>query len=153
MINLRGPNPTAAWYQQEKAACGMTNCTHQDITLSSKHLPSRENLLLILDSLCDLPKPVLMKCSGGSDRTGLACALYLLDKNGPDTLTQAMGQLAAFPFLHLPKKNQRWIREFLDYFGKTYAGRPIRQWIEDFYTPESFATHMTSQGKTDYWRR
>src|SRR3546814_18505091 len=63
-----------------------------------------------------LPQPILIKCSGGGDRTSLAAALHLLDRVLPgdthDTseitaaLAAARRQLAGIPYFHWPRKEQ-----------------------------------------------
>jgi hypothetical protein len=49
--------------------------------------------------LRDAPKPVLIHCGSGSDRTGLACALYLFDAGYP---AEAVAYQLSLRFGHFP---------------------------------------------------
>ncbi|MDX9690303.1 MAG: hypothetical protein EOM37_03965 [Proteobacteria bacterium] len=153
VLNLRGENQNAAWYHDEIEACAAHGCQHKNITLSSKRLPSRQTLIDILDALQTLPKPLLIKCSGGADRTGLVSALFLLDQKGPEAMAEAQKHLRAFPYLHRPKPYQRWIAAFLDYYANTNNTLPLSRWIGSFYSPEVFATYLNDKGQGDHWMK
>ena len=77
VLNLRGASPGEGWYDGEKAAATTAGIRHIDYELSSKReVPPRqaEELIRIMQ---EAPKPLLIHCWGGADRTGLASALYL----------------------------------------------------------------------------
>lgn len=150
VINLRGDNPKAQWYRDELAVCAAHECVHHDVLLSSKRLPSREVLLTLLNLIENEPKPLLLKCAGGAERTGLASVLWVLSQGmGVDA---ARSHLRAFPYLHIPKKQQRWIREFLAFYIQTCDGLTMRKWLETVYSDQALAKFMIDQGKGDYWR-
>lgn len=153
IINLRGENENAVWYRDELAACAAAACQHLDIRLSSKRLPSRESLLQLIAAFHDLPKPLLIKCSGGADRTGLSSALYLLETKGLQALPEARSHLRYFPYLHRAKPSQRWIKEFLHFFEATHNDQALGAWLEQTYSESAFASYLTAQGKGDFWRR
>ena len=71
---------------------------------------------------------MLIKCSGGQDRTGLAAALYLLRRGGQDALGTAETQFALWPYLHRPEKFQRWLRYFPAYAVEDAKGVPLLDW-------------------------
>lgn len=75
ILNLRGSN-NAGWYRDEVATAAELNVPHFDRSLSS----GQELTLAEMDDLVKLlrgaPKPVLIHCQGGADRSGLASALY-----------------------------------------------------------------------------
>ncbi|MDT3381131.1 tyrosine-protein phosphatase [Labrys neptuniae] len=77
VINLRGRNTGAAWYDAEIAEAARLGVTHVDFAMSA----SRELSGLQADALVQLlrnaEKPILIHCEGGADRSGLAAALYL----------------------------------------------------------------------------
>lgn len=77
VVNLRGTNTGRGWYQSERAITHEMGVSHLDFRMgASQHLtPDRAAELLAL--LRTAPKPVLVHCDGGADRTGLATALYL----------------------------------------------------------------------------
>lgn len=153
ILNLRGENVKETWYRDEIASAQASGCRHRNIRLSSRRLPDRAILSELLDAMRTMQKPLLIKCSGGADRTGLAAALYLLDREGPKALPAALRQLRLFPFLHYAKRDQRWIKEFFRYYGLTHGERNLRDWIETTYSPEAFAAHMEAKGNADYWQK
>ncbi len=77
VLNLRGAFPGEAWYDGEHATVTKAGVKHIDFELSSKlEVPpaQAEELIRIMR---EAPKPLLIHCWGGADRTGLASALYL----------------------------------------------------------------------------
>lgn len=79
VLNLRGENPDSPWWREEAAAAERLGLVHADFRMSaSEDLPQARaaELLALLKSL---PKPLLIHCRSGSDRTGLAAALYLAE--------------------------------------------------------------------------
>lgn len=77
VINLRGANPGDAWYDEEVAASAELGLAHYDFRMSAAdHIPPAEAKAL-LDLLRAAPKPVLVHCRGGADRTGLVSSLYM----------------------------------------------------------------------------
>ena len=76
VLNLRGENLTTRWHQAEMATTAKLNVTHYDRSLGS----GTELTLAQLDDLVTLlrqaPKPILIHCNGGADRSGLVSAIY-----------------------------------------------------------------------------
>ena len=61
-------------------ALGMT---HFDAMLDSRKLPTRAMLEQLIVSFDAAPRPFMLKCSGGQDRTSFAAAvLYLIHRGG-----------------------------------------------------------------------
>lgn len=84
VINLRGAHTKATWYQEELAVTNNAGIDHYDIALSSHQVPSKEKLRTLVYLLMNAPKPILIHCLSGADRTGLASAMSLiLEKNAP----------------------------------------------------------------------
>lgn len=152
VVNLRGSNPQHLWWRYETEVCKDLQIKHCDISVNSRTLPSREILLEILDTFDASPKPLLIKCSGGQDRTSLGAALYIVHNKGWAAISDAMGQFAKWPYLHLPKRNQRWLRYFLVYAEQEAKGRPLIAWIRSEYAPERFMAWLDAQGLHDVFR-
>ena len=74
------------------------------------------------------PRPFLLKCSGGQDRTSFAAALYLIHRDGWTAMEKAREQFARFPYLHFPKGQQRWLKHFPDFARADSEGAPLAQW-------------------------
>lgn len=77
VLNLRGGNPGEDWYDTEVAEAKMAGVEHLDYRMKASRELSKEQVLALLDIMRNAPKPLLIHCRGGADRTGLASAFYL----------------------------------------------------------------------------
>ncbi len=146
LINLRGENAGSRWWQAERRTAEHLGITHIDVRLSSRNLPSRASLAALLGAFCDAGKPLLIKCSGGQDRTSLAAAMFILLRGGPPALGDAEGQFALWPYLHRPKKYQRWLRQFPAYAVSDANDLSLTDWARTRYRPENFADWLQKRG-------
>ena len=145
LVNLRGPNPGWRWWRNETRTCAARGIEHRDVMLSSKRLPTRKMLLALLDAFDAAPRPLLLKCSGGQDRTSFASALYIVHAGGWSAFEAAQAQFARWPYLHLPHRHQRWLKLFLVYARED--GRPLKQWIAEAYVPERYKDWLEARGE------
>ena len=76
VLNLRGPNPSKDWYRDELTATQAHGAQHYDIGISARSTVPEEKVAQIVAVLRDAPKPILVHCASGSDRTGFVSALY-----------------------------------------------------------------------------
>jgi len=77
IVNLRGSGEDAAWYKNEVAAARDLGIWHIDFKMvATKQLTVEESQQLVA-LLRDAPKPILIHCKSGADRTGLAAVIYL----------------------------------------------------------------------------
>jgi hypothetical protein len=146
LINLRGANPNFGWWRYEKRICDKSHVVHIDVTLDSRHLPWRQMLASLFDAFDRAPRPFLIKCSGGQDRTSFAAALYLIHRGGWTAMNEADAQFGRFPYLHFPKTHQRWLRPFLAFARDDAAGRPLADWARDTYDPARLKTWLEAHG-------
>ncbi|HUO94037.1 MAG TPA: hypothetical protein VMU22_14015 [Rhizomicrobium sp.] len=147
LVNLRGPNPHWRWWRNEKKITERVGVAHRDVMLSSKRLPTRKMLLALLDAFDQLPQPVLLKCSGGQDRTSFAAALYIVHTQGWSAFDAAQAHFARWPYLHLPKRHQRWLKLFLVFARGDARGRPLRNWVAESYVPENYKAWLEERGE------
>lgn len=77
VINLRGQNLDKAWYREEIAAVAAAGVEHIDFGIKSSQFIDDARMIQLVETMKNAPKPVLIHCQGGADRTGLASALYL----------------------------------------------------------------------------
>ena len=75
VLNLRGPNPTDGWYQDEVATTRAHGAALYDVGISAQEPVAPEKIEKILAVLRDAPKPILVHCRSGSDRAGFVSAL------------------------------------------------------------------------------
>ncbi len=83
VLNLRGGNSDELWYRQEREAAKHENIRYYDLPMHSYVMPTKAQLLALVQVLLTSPKPLLVHCEGGADRTGLASAIYLILQNKP----------------------------------------------------------------------
>lgn len=152
MINLRGPNPQWRWWRSEKRVCARLGIEHHDTMLSSKRLPTRKMLLALLDAIDQARKPILIKCSGGQDRTSFAAALYFVHRRGWSAFDVAMRQFARWPYLHMPHRHQRWLKLFLVHARDEARGQALRAWIAERYVPETFKAWLEARGEGESFK-
>jgi len=146
VINLRGRNDDLSWWQNETKAAAKAGAAHFDAMLDSRKLPTRPMLTDLIAAFDAAPRPFLLKCSGGQDRTSFAAGLYLIHRGGWQAMDAARAQFARFPYLHFPKTHQRWLKPFLDFAAADAGGRPLAAWIADTYTPEKLKAWLDTQG-------
>ena len=149
VINLRGRNDDLGWWQTETAIAQRAGIAHLDAMLDSRKLPTRAMLVRLIACFDTAPRPFLLKCSGGQDRTSFAAALYLIHRGGWEAMPAAQAQFARFPYLHFPKAQQRWLKVFLDFAREDCGGQPLANWIAASYMPEKLQAWLDAHGMAD----
>jgi hypothetical protein len=149
IVNLRGRNDDLSWWKSETAAAAALGASHFDAMLDSRRLPRRDMLVRLMEGFDQAQRPFVVKCSGGQDRTSLAMALYLLHRDGWGALPAARRQFSRFPYLHFPKRHQRWLARFPDFAAADARGMPIAEWIARAYTPERLKDWLDAGGMGD----
>lgn len=139
ILNLRGKDI----YQQEEEAINVANYskTHNifihSIELKSSRVLSQKELLNIIDILEQSPKPLLVHCRNGVDRTGLVSALAkILDNQNVASAMQEFIWTKGF----LPHREA----EILKILLKDY-----QQWL-DQHRLQSNKTHFIQWANTEY---
>ncbi|MGC9952944.1 MAG: tyrosine-protein phosphatase [Rhizomicrobium sp.] len=148
IINLRGENSDLGWWRYEKRVCAALGARHFDTMMDSRKLPTRPMLVCLMRAFDEAPRPFLLKCSGGQDRTGLAAALYLIHREGWSAREATEKQ-----FTGVPKKHQRWLKLFTSFAYEESRGRPLGEWIASAYEPERFAEWLKAHGHADSFER
>lgn len=77
VLNLRGAHPDEPWYRAERAEAADLGLEMRDFRMSDREQLTPDRAAELLALMRDLPKPLLIHCRAGADRTGLAAALYL----------------------------------------------------------------------------
>lgn len=125
VINLQGAHPDDAWYIDEKEVLDRLAVDLVDIPMRSERIPTHEELTSLFEAYDHSPRPMLIHCNSGSDRTGEASAIYEIEYM-KKTKEEAMEMLSPFYF-HLsflvPSKT---------YFMNMYQGR---KWALNEYDP------------------
>ena len=92
VLSLRGQNKGEPWYDDEMRTVRADGIEHLDVSLSAYRDVSVEQMDEILKLIEQAPKPILIHCESGADRTGLVSALYRLSRGQP--LAQAEQELS-----------------------------------------------------------
>lgn len=153
VLNLRGPNPRWRWWHYEKRVCERIGIAHIDLAINSRNLILRLQLERMLEIAESAPKPLLVKCSGGQDRTSFVCALLLLHENGWNAFDAALAQFDRWPYLHMPKPQQRWLKQFFFFAREQAQGSRLRDWISSGYTPEDFKAWLDKRGMSGFYSK
>ncbi len=128
VINLRGENPDSDWYKDEKATCDRAGVTLVSMGWSQGSLPDPESLARFVDVVENGEGPFLAHCAGGTHRTGVAAAVYLLLK-GESAETARKQFRVGF--------NDAPIGQLVDLYEQ--SDLPFKQWVTDVY-PGLYAT-------------
>ncbi|VAY88250.1 hypothetical protein MNB_ARC-1_1159 [hydrothermal vent metagenome] len=99
ILNLRGSSKNQ-WYVDEIEISNDYNITHYDYGISAGRLVTIKQMNEIIEIIKNAPKPMLIHCKAGADRTSLASALYLYsikhDINAQNAISIIYGH---FPWL------------------------------------------------------
>jgi len=82
IINLRGKMPKEGWYKEEVKISEAAKVMHYDLLLSAYSELSAEEARILTGLFNFAPRPILIHCQGGADRSGLAAAMWkvIVDK-------------------------------------------------------------------------
>ncbi|WP_091735093.1 fused DSP-PTPase phosphatase/NAD kinase-like protein [Phenylobacterium immobile] len=129
VINLRG-GFDASFYALERQACADLGMEMVDFTVTSREVPSREQILGARELFQRVAYPALMHCKSGADRAGVMSVLYMHFRKGLP-IRKALQQLS-LRYLHV-RQGKTGV---LDYFFERYLedaeprGVSFVDWVE-----------------------
>jgi protein tyrosine phosphatase (PTP) superfamily phosphohydrolase (DUF442 family) len=132
VLNLRGKSQQS-FYLFEAEACQALGITLVDLPLSASQAPTRAKLETLYTLLRTLPKPLLIHCKSGADRTGLAAVMYLLliEKIPFDLARRQL----SFRYLHVARSpagiQDHILRFYAAALGRTGIG--FMDWVRQDY--------------------
>ncbi|TCR76697.1 tyrosine-protein phosphatase [Rhizobium sp. BK376] len=95
IINLRGTHPGTPWYDDEVAMADGLGVEHVDFGLSASKVVSAQQIDQLVTVMESAPRPILVHCQSGADRSGLVSALFVRRIAGMDERT-AQAQLSFY---------------------------------------------------------
>jgi protein tyrosine phosphatase (PTP) superfamily phosphohydrolase (DUF442 family) len=141
ILNLRGGSQADSWYAAEVRATREHGVDFYDLPMSATRRPRRRELLTLLELFESCRYPLLIHCKSGSDRTGLATALYRMYRNGepPEEAMRAF----SLSYGHVPIGGPEHLHEPLREYGAwlkehrwTHDPGRLRAWIEQVYASD-----------------
>ncbi|RYG33140.1 hypothetical protein EON81_18945 [bacterium] len=132
VVNLRGAQPKAEFYRSEMSVSNRLGAEHRDISLSAYTMPPPGELVKVIAAFDQLPRPILVHCRGGSDRTGLVATLYEVICEGRSVDRAERDQLT-WRYGHLAFSRSRAMDRFFDLYRETSHGQGLRDWIQTSY--------------------
>ncbi len=108
ILNLRGAAPGSNWYDAELAASDAQGIVHADFAMSASRDLTQDEAAELVALMERLPKPILIHCRHGSDRTGLAAALYLARLTGADEETAEAALSIRYGHIAVPVLSAAW---------------------------------------------
>lgn len=122
VINLRGENRGSWWYDDEVKVTTAHGASHFDVRMTALRDTDDVTVKQLMETLRTAPRPMLIHCESGSDRTGLAAALYeRFVKERPAEV--AAGQIS-FRYGHFPWLGNRTIAMDRTYWRLSVDGLP-----------------------------
>jgi protein tyrosine/serine phosphatase len=124
VLNLCGEQPGVEWYEGEVEVSRRRGIKFVSMSLSANVALDASQLAKLTDALRDAPKPLLIHCRAGSDRTGLASAIYVATHGG--SYHEAREQLSLY-YGHFPYLGSKSAAMgiSLERFFESVAGRRV----------------------------
>ena len=138
VLNLRGTSKQS-FYLFEAEACRELGLQLVDLSLSASHPPPRARLEELIALFHSMPKPFLIHCKSGADRTGLAAALYLLVIE-KQPIEVAKRQLS-FRYIHVANSPAGVQDHLLRVYEQAFrsSGIGFLDWLHTDYDPAKVA--------------
>jgi protein tyrosine phosphatase (PTP) superfamily phosphohydrolase (DUF442 family) len=132
ILSFRGAQ-TKAFHRLEAESCAALGLDLHVIGMASREAPRREAMLELLDFFDTAPRPFLMHCKSGADRTSLASALYLIHVKGA-SVAEARAQMSP-RFIHFRWTATGVLDAVLDLYEARLRDGPVslRDWIGTEY--------------------
>ncbi len=112
VLNLRGSHRGEKWYEDELAASARLDLAHYDVSLSATHELTADEVRQILEIFRTAPRPILIHCQAGADRSGLVAAMWKVVVDGMPK-AEAKKQLS-FKYGHISFGEKRAMDDFFE---------------------------------------
>lgn len=150
ILSLRGGDDSVAWFKAERQTAEAHGVEFRSLRLSGTHMPAPELLASLVDAISELPRPLLLHCRGGAERSALASAVVLLLDGSPPEV--AARQFAArFGFIHW--RGRSTLPSVVDDYAsdlrrrdETHSPARFRRWLERGYVAEAYRAELEFVG-------
>jgi hypothetical protein len=149
LVNLRGPNPKNEWYRREVEVADRLGIRLVSLRFESFDWPPRIETLQLVDTLDQAPRPLLMHCHSGVDRSGWAAGVVRLLHGDP--LEAARGELSPLEG-HFCDRDECALHRFFDLYegwlarsGRAHSADTFREWVRGSYYPPPYAAKIDAE--------
>ncbi len=114
ILNLRGRAAEEKWYAEEMKVSAEYKVKHYDLFLSAYSQPTPEETRNLLALFKAAPRPILIHCQAGADRSGLVAAMWkvIVDKESKivagNQLSILYGHLSLGPASAMDRFFENW---------------------------------------------
>ena len=131
VINLRGPSDKP-FYRSERQVCRDLGVVHYDVSLTAYRLPNPVEMRHLIAALDAAPRPVMVHCQQGADRSGLVSTLYANAYEGLP-LDRAESEELTWRYGHFAFVGTWRMERFFDLYRQTGRGQDLRSWTLGTY--------------------
>ena len=142
VVNLRGPRVSERWYAEEVAACRDLGVARDDVRIKLDDWPPQHEVRRFVALLEAGPRPLLLHCKDGYDRSGWGAAVALALAGEP--LERAL-ELLAPTAGHVCRRDtcplHRFFAEYSAWLAATGAAHDaatFRRWALEAYCPPPY---------------
>ena len=135
VVNLRGVNKHRKWWKKERQVTLDNNVYFYNISMRAEKLPSKHNIKKLINIFESAPKPILVHCFYGADRTGEACAVWSLMRDEIKKVDLNESKKKALEQLSIKYGHIKKIMPAKTFFIELWQGK---QWAIDEYDPSLY---------------
>lgn len=146
IVSMRNADRTGQ-YRLEKEACDQLGITLVHHVMSSRNLPTKEQVIQAKTLLESVQYPILIHCKSGADRAGLMSVFYrhfILHEPIETALQELHFKYGHFRWAETGKLDF-FFDEFLT-FQKNTPNVSFLEWVETTYDRDALDTRFHSQG-------
>ncbi len=138
IINLQGKHDGERWYTEEVLICRKLGVRYYDLGLSADKTPTADEIQELLRLFHTAPRPVLVHCKAGADRSGLAAAIWQVAIEGRPK-SEAKKQLN-IRYGHIPFGPTQVLDQFFDKWASaTKAKLNTEKMAGEFFNRSEYA--------------
>lgn len=139
VVNLRGERGGRAWLEAERAVAAAHGLAHHSVRFSADRMPPSQRLREVVRLLDTEPRPLLLHCQGGVERSGLVGAVAVLLAGGDLEAARAefaptRGYVGFIALSDLPLVIDAYAA-WLDGRGEAHTPDRFRHWVDGVYAP------------------
>jgi len=146
IVNLRGERGGAGWLPEERRVAASLGVAHYDVHLNADRMPPAARLREVVEILDSAPRPLLLHCKGGVERSGLVGAVAVLLAGGDLDAARREFQLSKgfVPWIansDLPRVLDGYA-SWLAAQGAASTPERFRSWVATVYAPDFYRAEI-----------